>query len=59
MELLKCSADLAPRERELLAAVPEAEVIAAMVGNVKLSMPGLSKLKTDQRKAKGKGKGRG
>ncbi|KAK9837244.1 hypothetical protein WJX81_001363 [Elliptochloris bilobata] len=57
MELLKRSPDLTLREKELLAAVPEAEVVAAMVGNVKLSMPGLTKLKTAERRGKAKGKG--
>ena len=59
MELLKRSPELTPREKELLGAVLETEVIAAMVGNVKLSMPGLTKLKTAERKGKAKGKGKG
>ena len=50
VDLLTRAQDATARERELLKQVPEAEVIAAMIGNVKLAMPGLSKLATEQRK---------
>ncbi len=56
MELLKRSPELTPREKELLGVVPEAEVITAMIGNVKLSMPGLGKLKTAERRSKARSK---
>ncbi len=55
IELLSRAADISGRERELLKAIPEMEVINAMVGNVKLAMPGLSKIKTEARKSKKKG----
>ena len=57
LELLIRGPDVTPRERELLKAVPEMEVINAMVGNVKLAMPGLVKLKTQERRNRKKGKG--
>ena len=50
--LLTRAQDATARERELLKQVPETEFIAAMVGNVKLAMPGLSKLATEQRKGR-------
>ncbi len=46
--------DVTPREKELIRAVPEMESINAFVGSVKISMPGLSKLKTEQKKSKKK-----
>ncbi|BDA50353.1 probable nuclear export mediator factor Nemf [Coccomyxa sp. Obi] len=55
IELLSRASDIAPRERDLLKAIPEMEVINAMVGNVKLAMPGLSKIKTEARRSKKKG----
>ncbi|CAG9466235.1 unnamed protein product [Pedinophyceae sp. YPF-701] len=49
------------RERELIKAVTDAELVATMVGNAKLSMPGMAKLQTAAKRAKKKaaGKGRG
>ncbi len=44
-----------PREKELIKSIPEMEAINMMVGNVRLSVPGLQKLKTEQRRQK-KGK---
>ncbi len=44
---------------ELLTAVVEIYRVVAMVGKVKLSMPGLIKLKTAERRGKDKGKGGG
>ena len=41
-----------PREAELMRAAPEADAINAMVGTVKISMPGLQQLKLNQKKAK-------
>ncbi|CAL8464758.1 g4293 [Coccomyxa elongata] len=55
MELLSRASDISLRERDLLKAIPEMEVINAMVGNVKLAMPGLSKIKTEARRSKKKG----
>ena len=49
------AADVTARERELLRTVPETEVISAMIGNVKLAMPGLAKIKTEARRSKKKG----
>lgn len=57
MELLLKGADVTTRERELLRVVPEMEVISAMIGNVKLAMPGLARIKTEARRSKKKGKG--
>ena len=54
VELLSRAQDATAREKELLKQVPETEVISAMIGNVKLAMPGLSKLVTEQRKGKKK-----
>ncbi len=54
VELLSRAHDATAREKELLKQVPETEVISAMIGNVKLAMPGLSKLVTEQRKGKKK-----
>jgi hypothetical protein len=44
--------EVLPRERELMRAIPEADSIAAMVGSVKISMPGLQQLKARDKKAK-------
>ena len=41
-----------PREIELLKSIPEAELVASMVGNVKLSMPGLSKVMQGKKQSK-------
>jgi hypothetical protein len=54
VDLLARAQDATVREKELLKQVPETEVIAAMIGNVKLAMPGLSKLATEQRKGRKK-----
>ena len=54
VDLLARAQDATAREKELLKQVPETEVIAAMIGNVKLAMPGLSKLATEQRKGRKK-----
>ena len=54
VELLSRAQDATAREKELLKQVSETETIAAMIGNVKLAMPGLSKLVTEQRKGKKK-----
>jgi len=51
-DLLGKAQDATAREKELLKQVPETEVISAMIGNVKLAMPGLSKLVSQQKKGK-------
>eukprot|EP00955_Chlamydomonas_euryale_P071896 361232-Chlamydomonas_euryale.AAC.3 len=45
LELMVKGGDVAPRERELMRASPEMDAINAMVGAVKVSMPGMQKLK--------------
>ncbi|GIL66527.1 hypothetical protein Vafri_19992, partial [Volvox africanus] len=53
IELLIRGLDVGPRERDVLKAVPEMEAINALVGpGVKLSMPGLQKLRADDKKTK-------
>lgn len=50
-------AQLRQREAEVLRAVPDQQLMGAMLGGVKLSLPGLTKLKnTDKKGGKG-GKG--
>ena len=46
VDLLARAQDATAREKELLEQIPRMEVISAMIGNVKLAMPGLSKLVT-------------
>ena len=55
VELLARSSDTLPREQELMRAVPEMDAINAMLGNVKLSMPGLHSLQNQARRSR-KGK---
>lgn len=43
---------LACREKALLKAVPDTEMVAVMIGGVKLSMPGLQKAAQRSKKAK-------
>eukprot|EP00891_Asterochloris_glomerata_P005087 jgi/Astpho2/5087/fgenesh1_pg.00072_%23_10_t len=52
VELLTRQHDANAREKELMKAVPENDTITAVISSVKISMPGLSKLKTQQRKSK-------
>jgi hypothetical protein len=52
LELLTRGSDVPPREKELIKSIPEMEAINMMVGNVRLSVPGLQKLKTEQRRQK-------
>jgi hypothetical protein len=52
LDALSRGGDAAPRERELMRAVPEADMVNAMVGTVKISLPGLQKLKLEGKKAK-------
>ena len=52
VELLLRGTDLTDRERQLIRAVPEMEIINALVSNIKISMPGLAQLKTNARRSK-------
>lgn len=52
LELLSRGQDTGQRERELLRGVPDMEMINSMVGTVKISMPGLAKLKQNEKKSK-------
>jgi hypothetical protein len=52
MEALTRLPECLPREFELMRSAPEADAINAMVGTVKISMPGLQQLKANQKKAK-------
>ncbi|KAK9797102.1 hypothetical protein WJX73_010610 [Symbiochloris irregularis] len=52
LELLCRSQDVQPAEKELMRTAPDTEAIDAMLGNVKLSMPGLQSLQIQARKAK-------
>lgn len=54
VELLSRQADIPAREKELIKAVPDMDMINTLVGTVKLSMPGLVKIKQDVRKNKKK-----
>ena len=54
VELLSRQPDIPGREKELMKAVPDMDMINASVGIVKLSMPGLVKIKQDVRKNKKK-----
>lgn len=56
VELMTRAADVPPREKELIKGVPEMEVINAMVGSVKISMPGLQRIKNQARSQKKKNK---
>ncbi|CAM6068471.1 unnamed protein product [Sphagnum tenellum] len=40
------------REKELMKAITDAELVACMIGNVKITAPGLTKLKQSQKKGK-------
>eukprot|EP00879_Flechtneria_rotunda_P033200 GHRR01036747.1.p1 GENE.GHRR01036747.1~~GHRR01036747.1.p1 ORF type:complete len:284 (+),score=152.69 GHRR01036747.1:384-1235(+) len=52
IELLVRGQDVLPRERDLLRAVPDMDMINAMVGTVKISASGLQQLKAASKKAK-------
>ncbi|KAL0030916.1 hypothetical protein WJX79_000862 [Trebouxia sp. C0005] len=54
VELLSRQPDTPVREKDFIKAVPDMDMINAFVGTVKLSMPGLVKIKQDVRKNKGK-----
>ena len=52
MELLLRSGEVAQRERDLLRAVPDPDLVNAMLGGVRLQVAGLLKMKQAQRKKK-------
>jgi len=52
LELLVRGGEVLPRERDLMRAVPDAELVACMVGTVKISASGLQALKVASKKAK-------
>lgn len=52
MELLTRGGDVLPRERHLMRAVPDTDMVAAMVGTVKISAAGLQQLKAASKQAK-------
>ena len=54
LDLLARVHDATAREKELLKQLPETKVMAAMIGNVKRAMPGLSKLAMEQHKGRKK-----
>lgn len=56
LDLLLRGSDLPAREKELMKGVPEMEVINAMIGAVKISMPGLQKKKNEARSQRKKNK---
>ena len=56
IELLTRAADMGIREKELIKGIPEQETISAILGNIKISMPGLQQFKTQQKSEKKKGK---
>lgn len=57
IELLTRSGDMAAREKELIKGIPEQETISAIIGSIKISMPGLQKFKNKMKSEKKKGKG--
>ena len=56
IELLTRNADMAVREKELIKGIPEQETISAIIGSIKISMPGLQKFKSQMKSDKRKGK---
>lgn len=56
IELLTRNADMPAREKELIKSIPEQETISAIIGSIKISMPGLQKFKSQMKSEKKKGK---
>lgn len=52
LDALTRAPDAAPRERDLMRSVPEGDMVASMVGTVKISLPGLQKIKAEGKKAR-------
>eukprot|EP00884_Botryococcus_braunii_P003068 jgi/Botrbrau1/12762/Bobra.0238s0001.1 len=52
LEILIRSSEATQREKEVMKAIPEMEAVSIMQGNVRLSIPGLAKIKTEQRRQK-------
>ena len=57
IDLLLRGQDTAAREKELIKGIPEQETISAIIGSIKISMPGLQKFKNQMKSDKKKGKG--
>jgi hypothetical protein len=58
VEAFTRSSDTAQREADLMKAVPDMDLINAMLPGVKVSMPGLLKMKMADKADKKKGKGK-
>lgn len=56
MEMLSRGPDVTARERELMKAVLEQELVTGMMGMVQVSMPGMMAAKAAQRKSSKEGK---
>ena len=56
IELLTRNADMPVREKELIKGIPEQETISAIIGSIKISMPGLQKFKSQMKSEKKKGR---
>lgn len=56
VELLVRSADVSLREKELMKAIPEQDTISAMLGGVKISVPGLQRAQQAAKKSKKSGR---
>ncbi|KAL2651385.1 hypothetical protein R1flu_019513 [Riccia fluitans] len=52
IDVFSHSADGTPREKELMKAITEPELVACMLGNAKVTAPGLTKMKKTQKKSK-------
>lgn len=57
VEVLTRAPECSTRERDLIKAVPDTDHTSAMIGNVKVAVAGLQKLKMAQRKAAKGGRG--
>ncbi|ONK78774.1 uncharacterized protein A4U43_C02F22270 [Asparagus officinalis] len=56
MNLFSHTPEVTTREKELMKACTDAELVAAIVGNAKITAPGLTQLKQKQKKGKKSGK---
>lgn len=59
MNLFSHMPDASTREKELMKACTDPELVAAIVGNVKITAAGLTQLKQKQKKGKKSNKGEG
>eukprot|EP00894_Picocystis_sp_ML_P005251 jgi/Pico_ML_1/55768/g1411.t1 len=51
-DVLMRGLEATPREKELMRAVTDPELVQGMIGNVQLSMPGLQKIKQSAKQSK-------